>query len=595
MDVANVTIVGMGPRGISVVERIGASQPDFPLHIHCLDSSQIGAGLIWNTEQTRTLCMNTLAGAVTLFTEENSTVTAPVQLGPTMYEWIQQLRGDGDSPSFVLYADYPADASAAIFSAELRELLTTFEDELAVTRPESNPSRALYGAYLRWCFEIALHRLPPTVQVTLHTARAIGITQVEHGGRTLDRVELDTGAYIDSDATVLATGWLMPSASSDEQVLMDSGLPWVAPANPLEQDFSILPPASTGQKVLVRGLGMGFFDAMALVTIDRGGRFLEDADAPGGLRYEPSGQEPHLVVTSGRGYPFVPKSEYGSLPPRAVTPAFDAVYDELQGADSFSFSEQVYPAILSDALAQDPNLNTDFWFNPLGAFEGQSVEELTSWTAQRLAEDIAQAELAQASPLKNALWVFSSVRKRVSILGAGGRFTDPTEVSRFMAMGQMVGSGPPAFRSRQLLALVHAGLVSFAGARPEVMPGENSWRLYSPTTGETLEGEVLVDAWMHKPDAFSTNDPLNLSLAQRMRPFKGSGSPETDAETRLLVGPEGSLDPRLLLIGIPTGAQHPDTTISPMPGTNPLFLQETDRAAGTLIGISRQVSGKVVG
>lgn len=43
--------------------------------------------------------------------------------------------------------------------------------------------------------------------------------------------------------------------------------------------------------------------------------------------------------------------------------------------------------------------------------------------------------------------------------------------------------------------------------------------------------------------------------------------------------PSGELDPRLHLIGIPTYAQHPDTTISPIPGTDPLMLRETDAAA----------------
>lgn len=588
MVVANVTIVGMGPRGISVLERIGAAKPDFPMNIFCLDSSPLGAGAIWDTAQTRTLCMNTLAGAVTLFTEKNSTVTAPVQLGPTMYEWIQQLRGDADSPTYPLYESYPADASTPVFSPDLAQLLPTFADELAVTRPESNPSRALYGAYLRWCFEIAVDRLPANVTVTLIQARAVGIVPVAEGGRTFDRISLSDGQTIDSDATVLATGWLTPAPQGAEQLLAQSGLPWVAPANPIEQDLSTLPPASTGKKVLVRGAGMGFFDLMALVSIDRGGRFIEDTDAPGNLRYEPSGKEPHLVVTSGRGYPFLPKSEYGSLPPKAVTPAFDAVFADLEGANSpISFAEQVWPAILADARAQHPELDIDFWFNPLAGFTG-TLEEVTAWITQRLEEDIRQARLAQKSPLKNALWVFSSVRKRVSMLGAGGRFLDPGEVSRFMAMGQMVGSGPPAFRSRQLLALVRAGLVSFAGADPTVRAAQDAWILESATIGKhQINGSVLVDAWMHKPDAFSTEDPLNLSLADRMRPFNGSGSPETDAATRLLVGQDGQLDPRVLLIGIPTGAQHPDTTISPMPGTNPLFLQETDQAAATLLDLAR--------
>ena len=55
--------------------------------------------------------------------------------------------------------------------------------------------------------------------------------------------------------------------------------------------------------------------------------------------------------------------------------------------------------------------------------------------------------------------------------------------------------------------------------------------------------------------------------------------------TRQLVRRDGTPDPRLHLVGIPTHAQLPDTTISPMPGTDPLMLQETDKVARHLIEV----------
>lgn len=62
--------------------------------------------------------------------------------------------------------------------------------------------------------------------------------------------------------------------------------------------------------------------------------------------------------------------------------------------------------------------------------------------------------------------------------------------------------------------------------------------------------------------------------------------PETDGATRRTVHPDGSLDERLHIVGIPTYAQWPDTTISPMPGTDPLMLQETDKTAGSLLKVA---------
>ena len=140
-----IAIVGAGPRGISLVERLAAhlraTLLQSPLRLHIIDDAPLGAGRIWDTEQTRTLCMNTLAGAVTLFTEPGSTTTAPVLEGPILYEWIQLLRGERPSISpatLELYDSHPP----------REELAASFAEELAQTRPESNPSRALYGAYL---------------------------------------------------------------------------------------------------------------------------------------------------------------------------------------------------------------------------------------------------------------------------------------------------------------------------------------------------------------------------------------------------------------------------------------------------------------
>ncbi|MDU0479441.1 FAD/NAD(P)-binding protein [Staphylococcus chromogenes] len=549
----SVAIVGIGPRGISIIDRIAAEAPSEPFELHLIEETQIGAGRVWLTEQNRELCMNTLAGAVTLFTEPGATVVGPVRQGPTMYEWIQYLRGDQDAPYYSVYATLPPQ-------------LEGFDEELASTGPGANPSRALYGAYLRWVYLLSLQDLPQTVTVHHHAARAVSIVPSSSGtAEERDRIELDDGTSIEADATVLALGWLPPARTSAEEEIAALAnrfsLHWVEPGNPIEQDLSQVP---AGEDVLVRGLGMGFFDIMALLTVGRGGSF--EPQETGQLRYKASGAEPRLLVTSGRGYPYLPKAEYPGLPPVAEMPHFKAAYERLLGRDSINFSEEILPAIIADAHLADPTFDIERWYHPQG---NAPVEDLPALVA----EDLRHAELATHSPLKNALWVVNSARKPVSILGAGGRYTDKQAVSRFMAMGQMIGSGPPAFRTRQLLALIEAGVVKLLGASDELTASEQGWQIAGHTA------RTLIDAFMHKVDWRSPADTLVDSLAARSRPYRGSGSPETDPATRQLVHPDGSLDPRVALVGIPTYAQHPDTTISPMPGTDPLFLQETDKAA----------------
>ncbi|MGO3259863.1 FAD/NAD(P)-binding protein, partial [Corynebacterium variabile] len=165
-----IAIIGGGPRGISVLERLaaqlaaetgdtGGGSAD-TVTVHLVDDTEPGAGRVWRTNQTRTLCMNTLADAVTLFTEPGSTVTAPVVEGPTMFEWIELIRGDDLSET----AD-PHGAKTALFRGHPAMVRGEFHSEIAATQPESHPSRALYGEYLRWVLSVVLARIPGNLKV----------------------------------------------------------------------------------------------------------------------------------------------------------------------------------------------------------------------------------------------------------------------------------------------------------------------------------------------------------------------------------------------------------------------------------------------
>ncbi|WKD56936.1 hypothetical protein CAPI_01810 [Corynebacterium capitovis DSM 44611] len=614
---STIAIVGMGPRGISVIERLAAYLRELgprQIALHLIDDAQIGAGRVWDTSQTSTLCMNTLAGAVTLFTEPGATVGAPVLEGPTMYEWIQLIRGEREGiskPKASLFDAYPVAAP------------TAYSAEIDATLPESNPSRTLYGEYLRWVYRVALAQLPDTVTVVEHATRATGVRSQGDA----DVISLADGTTVTADATVLATGWVLPAGRRV------GGPAWMAPDNPVEQDVDTLP---AGGDVLVRGLGMGFFDLMALVTIDRGGRFVSEPTSRSGLRYEASGREPRLLVTSGRGYPYLPKSEYHSLPPRPAMPRLRSVAREAVESGSARFGEVFWPAIVRDSYAEyyttlarvrpeslnasledilkaidSADLCGDFsavpaaltahlsgmssqpfdlneWINPLAGTESLSIDELTGLIGTKMERDIAEAVAARNSPVKAGLWVISVARRPASYAAENGRCpSSDRALPAFMNFGQMVGSGPPLFRTQELLALVDAGLVTFLGPLPALARSEEG---YTITSGSrSASAPTLADAFLPAPDIRRPADPLFRSIieAGRVRPFAPDGAPtpapETDPSTRRTVHPDGSLDTRLHIIGIPTGGQWSDTTISPMPGTDPSFLQETDKTAASLL------------
>lgn len=531
-----IAIIGGGPRGISILERLTAMPPAEPLRIHFIDAVQPGAGEIWRTDQTRILCMNTLAGEVTLFTEPGASVRLPVREGPTLFEW-----ADGTWPA------------------------------------GSHPERAVYGEYLRWVYAWVLEHLPDHVTVIEHTDRVVRIE-----GETL---ELASGRSITASRIVYAGGWLRTE---------DTPVPRrVAPNNPVDQDYSGIP---AGADVMVRGLGMGFFDTMALLTLGRGGRFTE---AGGGkLRYVASGREPRLIVTSRRGYPFLPKPEYGGeLPPPAVLANTRRVTRELRDRPSIDFGAEVLPAIMEDArLAYDPQASAAEFAQVLERVAAPwgapgTLESITELIADGLRGDIAEAARGAASPLKAALREIGAARKSITLLGAGGRYTPDSMRSTFkdfMAFARLVGSGPPAFRSRELLALVEAGIVRFAG-RAESLSG--SFSLRSRDLTQPVHAEYLIEARLPAPDIRRTADPVLRDLLEqgRIRPFclsndSPTASIDVEISTGRVIHRDGTVDETLHMAGIPLNTLIGFTTISPVPGTDAPMLQETDRVARSLLG-----------
>lgn len=693
-----IAIIGVGPRGTSLVERIGAhlhaaaSEPDTAgtggaapardLELHLIEETSFGAGRIWRTDQTRELCMNTLADAVTLFTEPGSSITGPVRVGPTLYEWgllALATQPTNESATRTMVSDalaaaidrIPAAHAAVVDAHPIRPgFADAYRRELEAFRPESHPSRALYGEYLEWCLERAIAELPDGVRVIRHRERAVSVA---HGDAGRQRIGLRDGGAVEADAVVLATGWLPTIETAEEReftaVLAERPeLSWVRPASPVEQDLSGV---SSGEHVIVRGMGMGFFDTMALLTLGRGGEFVADARARGGLRYEPSGREPVLHVTSGRGVPFRAKTLYGSLPPRPEQ-RFLAGVDWATAPRPIDFDREFWPRIVADAhfdhyrtlrrvrpdatsgtaddvetviaAAIQPHLAAPPVANPASdrdaadadALEAvaqdvadavapfiadaadrldllgemrpvrhvfDSAEAFDAWVTGRVSHDLDEAALGRDSAWKAGLWSVSSARGVANRVGSLGGFDAESRASGFamlMAVGGMAGSGPPAFRNRQLLALAEAGFVRFIGPRARVAISDAGFTAASPcVTDSQVTAATLIDSWMHFHRLADSSDPLALGLVEagRARPFRisaRSGEPrdtgafDIDPATGLLVHADGSLDDAVHVAGIPVDAALHDTVISPMPGTDPPMLRETDRVARSLIVVARR-------
>lgn len=714
-DRSAIAIVGAGPRGASLLERIGANLQQAhqtwgdevtpkpresgvsrqgegaspPLDILVIDEAPSGAGKIWRSDQDRELCMNTLAHAVTLFTDSSSTALGPMRPGPTLYEWcILALHTAFPSEATARgVQEIPAEHTRVFHTYPTREgLAADYYNELQQTKPYSHPSRALYGEYLTWFYDRAVANLPTNVRVIRRHARVVEIqreddqkrvsvsapqtevapTAEAQGNAGRERILLSDGTQVTADAVILATGWLPREKNPLDQALAEAvartpELVWVPPDSPVEQDLSEVP---AGENVIVLGLGMGFFDVMALLTVGRGGRFVSAPDCVAGLRYEPSGREPIMQVTSNRGVPFRAKTLYDSLPPTPPQRYARAVeWDRV--ARPIDFSRALWPRIVADAFTDymdtlarvRPEVVTappevirgviaevldgvvegedsqgsetqyldevvrrfseamaPFVPNPEDRFDllaemhpadqdFSSNAKFNDWVIWRTQQDLEEARRGRDSALKAGLWSISAARGLAGKIGTSGGFDAESRASGFttlLSVGGMAGSGPPAFRIQELLALADAALVRFIGPQALVTVRDDHFEAESARIlGSAVSALALIAAWMPAHDIVRSGDPLTQSLfeSERARPFSvpsrqdededvATGSFHIDPETGLLIGADGSVDPSVHVVGIPVNDQLHGLTISPMPTTDPPMLRETDRAARSALRIA---------
>ncbi|MCE3555944.1 FAD/NAD(P)-binding protein [Pseudonocardia sp. RS11V-5] len=531
-----IAIVGAGPRGVGILERISASAPELfrdALDVHLVDPYPAGAGRIWRDAQSPLLAMNSMAADVTMYTDDSVVCDGPIIPGPSFWEWAQGLT-EAD------LAEWPPEPAA----------------ELRAVTASTFPSRRLQSRYLAAVLRAVVADLPENVRVHVHPARATGLT--ERAGRQVLTVDGEPALIV--DAVVLASGHLDATPAPDELALLEAatarGLRYLPPEQTTDSDLSVVEP---GETVIARGLGLAFVDLVVLLFEGRGGRFEE---GPGGLTYVPSGREPRLVAGSPRGAPYHSKTHYQLRAGRPPVPRFftSDVVDALPRpvelrrdlwpsmAKEIAFGwyhelflghpdlvalpwaefEPRYAALdwdspeMAELLASavpDPIDRIDFAaldrpFDGLGA---GSLEELQPLVRARIAEDLRQHTDERHTPHLGAFVAMLAVYGEITrvqgtgLLSAASRARD---VPRWQSFFNSVASGPPGFRVRQLLALSEAGYVQFLGPGMWVDLDDDGFRAGSTTLAGAppVRSTILIDARLPDPSVERTADPLLAGL-----------------------------------------------------------------------------------
>lgn len=580
-----VCLVGAGPRGTGVLQRLGvlARRRRTRLSVEVVDPFPAGAGRIWRRDQSSLLWMNSPVTAVSMF--DGTDGLAPLTA------WADAL---------------PEDADPVLLDAIGRARDRRFAD------------RPVVGAYLEWAFTRAVRGVD---RVRVHRDRVVNLTDGDDGEQLVHLSGRPEPLCV--DAVVLAQGHVDtapdPATAAFGEHACAHGLYYRPPAHAAPIDETELPP---GTDVLVRGLGLTFVDLVTLLTQGRGGRFVDRDD--GELAYLPSGREPVLHAGSRRGVPYRSKPgpdlraaapplpcvltpdalppgpldfrahvlplalremvaghyhELRHAHPRRTTVPWEEFHDRLRDP-SHPVTTLVGRAIPDPADRFDPELLTD----PLAGI-GPGVEALQQRVRRHIARDLQLRHDPDAGGEAGAIAGINSALTTTLELVTAGRITADS-VRRdvegaFLPFGSYLTSGPPGRRLRELLALSRAGVVRFLGPRLKVRLDGPAFQAEGPALGRPVRAQHLIDARLPADDLDRSTDPLLVAL-------RGRGEATADPGTGRLAIREP--DHRMLLRG---GDVHPRRfAVGPCvagvtpPGRGPAgidFFEVNDRVAREIL------------
>jgi hypothetical protein len=525
-----VAIVGSGPRGVSVLERMAARLAEGPVHeaveIYLIDSHRVGTGRIWRTDQPRWFLMNTVADEVSAFSGPPDAGPARPGAGPSLAQWWSSVD-----------PEYPG--------------------------PNSYAPRALHGRYMQFLLDTIEKNLPERVRlIPVHAT-------VDALQRTADgyRLTLRGGTRLTADRVVLTTGHTRPELTGNQRRLAahaarHPGLRHIAGDSAADMPLDEIPAGST---VGVLGLGLSFYDVMAALTEGRGGHYDEDA---GRLVYRPSGSEPVIVAGSRSGMPLPARGrnqKHHDHRHRHVLFTTERVLARGRHG-ALSFADHALPWLLAEVelvyyatiltsrgepgkaaaleaevvaaaesgvpdvpavaaghgLGDVPRIDLDAQARPFAGRHFAGPEEFTRALTDALAEDLAHADAGNVDdPLKAALDVIRDSRAVIRSLVDFAGLTPVSHREEFLGWyvprSSFLAAGPPRRRLRQVDALLRCGVLRVAGPDTRIRPHPSGrFGVHSPyVTGSEILVDTVIDARVPTPDIRLDPHPLTRSLRDK--------------------------------------------------------------------------------
>ena len=484
-----IAVIGFGPRGLGALEALAAlhADGDTPFQVEVFDPYPApGAGPNFDPAESDICLLNIPMRDI------SSAPPAPLN-GPSFAQWLSDAPG-----------------------------------------PDTFPTRADLGRYLEARY--AALRSTDALTITHHSIRVDTATKAETGWdvRTAD---MRYGPYAE---VLLTLG--QPPVSPDDQLAewtdhaaSSSGtLAQAYPAQQLEERAK----AWAGKTVAIRGLALSAFDVLRALTLSQGGRFEGDL-------YNSSGREPARILPfSLDGKPPFPKPE---------TSARDAIF-EPTASETDAFEAAMHRASRTTAKAAQ-KLIMDALVPPVVRIleTGEDSHSVAEWLEAEFSAPGSQETDGPLETLETGIDIASGVRAPTigyivgqlwrkwqnPLRAALNPANTPAETAKLIVGFdeglKRYSYGPPVSSSRELRALVKAGIVDLALVKdPAITLIQSGWRLEVET--RSGDAEVMVDAVLPPPDPTIVCAPLVEGLLEQGHLVPGGKglAARTNADGRLI-------------------------------------------------------------
>ncbi|USS89242.1 FAD/NAD(P)-binding protein [Fructilactobacillus cliffordii] len=609
-----IGIIGAGPRGILLLDSLKRHLPtEQTVQVEWFDAAPTG-GNVWDPRQDLHLIMNSPAQLVTLFNDYRSDEVT----GPTFYQWTQL-----------------AEATDFINQTGLHTELVDICHHL---QPNDYAPRALFGAYAQWVTAQIEAKLPANLTVTRHHTNVVTAipTDQQTTLKTADHQQVVV------DQVVLSTGNTPNQLSRDETSLRDYAnqhqLTYVAPTLPATANFDAIQP---NEPILIRGLGLSFFDYLARLTSSRGGQFVRQAN--GQLEYQPSGREPQIIAGSRRGVPYYPKpinqEQMGEQPHfyflNDETVTQNIVHGQLSGSKFIELLRaeielRYYQLLLADRypdvdlqaftqgfvatadrnhflndtpIQADERLNWEQVLNPVAGTKITTTAAYQQTLLQWMDQIMVDAALgSKHAPLTGALSLVIELRPFLQHLVVTGKFAPDDYIHSFLqqfnATSGFLTAGPPLIRYQQLAALMRAGIVTILGPQLRVVGAQGHFMAFSHFyPQEPVAVDAVLEARVPATNLAHSASPILQNLAEQglVRPARypladgttyTSGAIDVQFTTYQAIKADGQLNSTLFVWGLPLSGKEWMTTALPHPLAHDHNFGVADQIATTLFPTS---------